>query len=205
MKEVQNIKYQYYSIFIISQVVILAAITTAYIIDTSAGLAMTAFYIAGWYDGLMDTTASQSHYQNSIFKDLNAVIFNGHYSWIWKYKNGDTQREAFKGALLLFTSLTDYWHWAKMLKFTFIGLGVVLAGSQWYWFLLFHYSYFIGKQLTWNLLLPQGTGAKPSTMQLIAKVTLIYTYYPIWSITTKLSNKLLREKHNTSLFENPKR
>jgi len=99
--------------------------------------------IAAICNAVMDKL--HSHYNKSIFKNLNSKWWNPSESWKNKWKNGDpSQGEAYLGSSTVFVFLTDAWHFFQFLFLTFMFLGVVLYSPMVNWiidFIIYHVAF----------------------------------------------------------------
>jgi len=87
-------------------------------------IGLVCFILAGISEGVMDTL--QFHYHRSIFIKFNRYFWNPQVSWKNKYKNNDPlQGPKFPLSTTLFVGLTDAWHLFKLVRNTFIFLGIV--------------------------------------------------------------------------------
>lgn len=83
---------------------------------------------AGFCEGVMDKL--QFHYHKSIFANLkNNLFWNPEYSWKNKYKNGNpVEGERFRFSTTFLVSLTDGWHFFKLLRNLCLFISLPLTG-----------------------------------------------------------------------------
>lgn len=191
----------------LTQAVIVISILIAAYFNVYNSIALLCFFVAGWHDGLMDTTNSPNFFSKSILNNLSPEAYLLQNGSKYKYKNGNREEgEAFFGSMSTWASLTNYWYFAKMVKYSLIGIGIALAGGNWYWYFLFTYFYFGGKQTTWNILLPRKydntyhTYLPLTTAQRIFRAIIILPYYQLWNTTTNRTNKTLKSQYDHELF-----
>ena len=85
-------------------------------------------WFGGICEGIMDKI--QFHYSTSIFSTFkNTTYWNPEESWKNKYKNGNPlEGEKFFLSTTFFVSLTDAWHFFKLLRNAFVFASLVFIG-----------------------------------------------------------------------------
>ena len=83
---------------------------------------------AGFCEGVMDKL--QFHYHKSIFTNFkNGLFWNPEHSWKNKYKNGNPIKgERFRFSTTFLVSLTDGWHFFKLLRNVLLFFSLVVIG-----------------------------------------------------------------------------